>query len=339
MQTRANEKMNKDIAKAVKESQKVSAKAMADAQVELSRIGPVIAKIAAEAVIDPIEMVQLADIEAKLSKAQAVQAIRADALVKLSEFGFSRTMPRIEKQSGVFVMKGIPTITVSAEPCSVKIIGWDKNEVQYRVVQHIEPRRPEPLKISETHTESSVSISIDEPKANNDLRFYGDGQRTVVEIYVPRKSNLKITANGELRVEGVNGNVELNGSESPINVRDLEGKLRVNSSDGMIRVIGFRGEIEARSLDGSIGLEGVFSKLVAKATDGTVTLTLAEDTAADLEANCANIKGDGIPVTRVSSGEDEALSKYRIGRGGNPFRVETDGDIFIRGAASLRDTN
>lgn len=248
---------------------------------------------------------------------------------------FTRGIPSIETKSGNFTVKGVPAVTINAEPCAVKVTGWDKNEVKYRVVQIVEPRRGEPLKVTETHSDSEVNIKVEEPNRNNGQRYYGDGVRTRIEVFVPRKSNLKINANREIRIEGVTGNVDLVGADEPISVIDVDGSLKVRNVDGVVRVIGFRGEIDAKTTDGSINLEGDFTRLKANAIDGAITLVLPENTSADLTANCDEVRGDGINVTRVG-GENDAF-KYRIGRGGSPFQINTAGAITIRSAALLTD--
>ncbi|MGB7202151.1 MAG: DUF4097 family beta strand repeat-containing protein [Pyrinomonadaceae bacterium] len=249
--------------------------------------------------------------------------------------GFERGVPKVETKSGNFSVKGVPTVTINAEPCAVKVTGWDKNEVKYRVVQIVEPRRGEPLKVTENHSDSDVTIKVEEPKINSGQRYYGDGVRTRIEIFVPRKSNLKINANREIRIEGVTGNVDLVGADHPISVIDVDGSLKLKNDDGIVRVIGFRGEIDAETTDGALNLEGDFKRLKARAVDGAITLTLSENASADLTANCEEVRGEGISVTRVG-GEEDAI-KYRIGRGGAPFQINTTGAIIIRGASSLTE--
>lgn len=336
-----SEKINTDIAKAVKDSQKAAAKGIADAQVALANIQPEISKIttesitrSTEALARSAEVIGSRDFQRQVEQAQVKQR---EVLMRMAEIGFSPTMPRVEKKSGVFVVKGTPKVTIDAEGCSVKVSGWDKSEVEYRVVQFGDQRNRTPLKFREDHSESAVNIVVENPNYNSTRGgFFGDTSRVRVEVFVPRKANLKIRANGELRVEGVTGDIELTGSDEPINVRDVDGKLRVNNSDGMIRVIGFRGEIEAETSDGMINLEGDFRKLTARGSDGSISLILPEGTSADIEANCDELKGDGITLTRISSNEEK--TKYRVGKGGPLFQIETAGDIKIRGADVIRET-
>lgn len=332
-------KANKDIAKAVKDSQKESAKAIASAQAAISVIEPVISsvtsesiKLSADALAKSAEVLKSKNLQRQIEISQLMQR---DALARIANIGFSSPMPHIEKKSGVFVVKGTPKVSIDANGCSVKVQGWDRSEVQYRVVQFGDQRNREPLKFREDHSETAVNIIVENPDGRRG-GFFGDVTRTRIEVFVPRKANLKVVSEGELRVEGVTGEIELKGSDEPINIRDVDGKLKVTNSDGMIRVIGFRGEIDAETSDGMINLEGEFRRLNARGSDGSISLTLPEGTSADIEANCNELKGDGIALTRVSSTEEK--TKYRVGSGGPLFQIQTDGEIQIRGAGMLRES-
>ncbi len=327
-------KINKDIEKAIKESQKVSVKAMADAQKEIERIKPEIAMIDAQVIQRALESVKTNEVQAKISESMAMQK---QVLARIVETGFASSVPRVEKKSESFPVKGVPKVTVEAKGCSVTVRGWDKSEVQYRVTQFSDPNNRTPLKVTENHNESAVNIKVENPSYEaRDGHFFDDSRRMRIEVFVPRKSNLKISTNGEIRLEGVSGDVELAGSEESINVRDVDGSLRVSNSDGRIRVIGFRGDIDAQTSDGTINLEGDFSKLHAHAGDGSIVITLPENASADIESNCDRIQSDGVEVVRVSG--DENLSKYRIGKGGSLFKIETEGEIKIRAAGTLKES-
>ena len=338
-------KIDKEVASAAKAGSKAATKqaekAMAEAQVQLKQLQPEIAKITAEsiataagALAETSKMLKSGDLEKKIAEADMR---RLEGLAKMADASFFNSVPRVEKKSESFTVKGTPKVTVEAKGCSVTVRGWDKSEVQYRVVQFSEPRNREPLSITENHSDSTVNITIANP--DDGLRagdFTNDRNRVRVEIFVPRKSNLKISTNGEIRLDGVSGDIELSGSDEPINVRDVDGTLKVSNSDGRIRVIGFRGDIDASTSDGSISLEGDFKSLSARASDGSIMLTLPENASADLTTNSENLRGDGIQFTRISG--DETRTKYRIGNGGSPFQIHTDGEISIRGAGTLKES-
>ena len=328
-------KINKDIEKAVKESQKVSVKAMADAQKEIERIKPEIARIDAQAIQRALASVKSDEVQAQISESMAIQK---QVLAKIANIDFSSSVPRVEQKSETFPVKGVPQVTVDAKGCSVTVRGWDKAEVSYSLIKiGRQNKKPEDRISSVTvrHTDSEVTIKVAEDITPEGIIF-NDQKKTRLVIYVPKKSNLKIKTNSEIRLEGVSGDVDLSGVDESINVRDSDGTLRVSNSDGRIRVIGFRGEIDAQTSDGTINLEGDFSKLRAHAGDGSIVITLPQNASADIESNSGSIKGDGVEVVRISG--DENLSKYRIGKGGALFRIETEGEIQVRGAGTLQES-
>ena len=325
--SRISTKTNREIAKAAK-----------DAEKQIKMIQPEIAKITVESVARAADADKLA---AEVVKSEEVQKSIKDIQIQQADMAraveavFVTPVPRVVKKSGSIPVNGVPKVTIDGKGCSVSIRGWDKSEVRYSLTQVSSTSDHSPLKISEDHTDSAVNISVDDPAAS---KAYLDNElkRVHIEIFVPRKSNLKIKANGEIRLEGVSGDVSLTGGEDSINVRDVDGILQVANSDGRIRVIGFRGEINAESSGGSISLEGDFQKLKAHANIGSIMLTLPDDAQADIETTSSAIQGEGITLTRT--GGDEKLAKYRIGKGGARFQIETDGEVKIRGAGTLRSS-
>jgi len=314
-----SDKMNKSIDKSMKDLDK-----------QVKKMQPAIEKAAAESaeraarsIDDTAVIIQSEDLKEKVRELAEKQA----EFARMAPVAFM-SVPRVEEKSGTVAVKGVSTVTVEARGCSVDVKGWDKSEVRYRVVQFADPRRTVPVNVTENHTDSAVNINIEytEPRRPN-------GQPVRVEVYVPRHSNLKIDTDSAIRLDGVSGDIELKGSEESINVRDADGTMRVSTSDGRIRVIGFKGDIVANSSDGMINLEGDFKNLTANASDGDVTLTVPENTNANLEAGCSDVHGDGIALTKT--GGDEPVCRYRIGSGGPQFQVHTNGEVLVRSLGLL----
>jgi hypothetical protein len=318
-------KVNKEVAKAAK-----------DAQKEINKIEPQIAKATADAIklsAESIKEVAKA-FNSEEFKQKIQEAVKAEeAWTKMSEIGWIAGAPVIEKKSDSFTVKGNPKVTVDAMNCDVTVRGWDKNEVKYSVTKISRVRSNEPLNLKTANTDSSVNITVtntDTP-AYKDL-YNKDLSRVVVEVYVPKKSNLKIVTNREIRLEGVSGELDLSGSEGAINVRDSDGKLRVSSNCGKIRVIGFRGEVDAITNTGSVSLEGDFARISGTTAQGNFILTLPENANADIEANIEAISVENLPEpTELGEG------KWRFGKGGAKYNfIVTDGQILVRNANVLK---
>lgn len=289
---------------------------------ELQKVAKESAKIS-EQIMNNEEIVRAVDEAAR----------RGEIAARTFDANFFQAPPRMEVKTGSFVLAAKPTVTIEAGRSAVAVRSWDKNEVQYRVTQFARPRSSRPLAVSETHTDSSVTLRVEDTDDDRDRQLFNDRKQVRIEIFVPRRSDVKITSGGEIRVDGVSGDLQLFGDDETINVRDAEGRLKVVSTDGRIRVIGFRGEIDSETGDGAISLEGKFEQLRARADDGTITLTLAEDADAEIETNCPDMVGDGIDLVRT--GSTDQLSRYRLGKGGPLYKLETEGSITVRGNRSI----
>ncbi len=321
-------KMKKEINQAIKESEKEIARAMKETKKEIAKIKPVekidvedLANVSVEVEIDA------AKIEAQVREGLELQK---EALAKLADANFVRAVPRIEKKSQIFPVKGIPKVTVEARGCAVKIRGWDRQEVQYTVSQFHGGRDPVPVNIKEEHTEKSLNLKvINSDEEALDGNFFLQRNRVRIEVFVPRKSNLKIITNGEIRLENVSGEIDLTGEDEAINVRDADGKLRIASKDGRVRIIGFKGALESVAGDGEVYMEGDFSRLSARAVDATFVLTLPADANANFSSN-TEIETEGLNLTREREGA------WRLGKGGPRYDFRfTDGKLIVRNASTL----
>ncbi|HVF47813.1 MAG TPA: hypothetical protein VNA17_09635, partial [Pyrinomonadaceae bacterium] len=315
-------KIDKEIAKSVKESLKVSGAAAANVAVAMESMAPEIAKLSAQSAKIAASAIESAELR---------ERSRPVRPVNLANAFYFPTVPRVESKSGSFKVKGVPKVTIEAKGCSVTVRGWEKNEVEYRVTQFSDPRNRAAIVTNDYHTDSTVNLKVDNPNYEARAGNFTDARRVRIEVFVPRRSNLKIDANGAIRIEGVSGAVELIGGDEPINVRDSEGSLRVTNSDGRVRVIGYSGDVETNTADGDVYLEGKFSKLSGRAASGTFYLTVPDEPNADISANVEALTLEDLRVpTAVGEG------RWRFGKGGPKytFAVE-DGEVVVRSEKSL----
>ncbi len=298
-------------------------KAMADAQQAIELAQPEIAKATAEGLKQAAEVM----------KSEVVQKAMKDSLrqqkavlARMSDIAFFPSMPRVERKSDSFAVKGVPKVSVETRGCAIKVTGWDQSEVKYSVTQLTAGPASEPVNITETHSDSGVTLNV---KADDNL------QRTRIEIFVPKKSNLVINTDSEIRVDGISGTIDLTGEDGAINVRDSDGKLSVANSEGRIRVIGFKGEVQTKTGDGATMLEGDFDKVTAKADSGEIILTLPETASAIIKSRSSDTRIEGLPLG-VTKQKDENR-EYRLGGGGHLFDLSTDGQVVLRSSNSLQE--
>lgn len=233
----------------------------------------------------------------------------------------SDTTPSSDKKEETIPVKGMPRVTVEGRNCAVSIKSWDKQEVQYSLT-----------KVSRS-TAPGASVTVDKQESRIKIRVSNSSplNRYWLQIYVPKRSNLKISTDKEIRVEGVSGEIDLNTASEQIDVRDSDGELTALTTTGKIRVIGFTGQATANTNDGVVSLEGEFSKLNANVGDGTLILTVPDNFGAYISTSRETIFGEGVALSK----EDD---KWKIGNGGETYRIQSspDGKVIVRNSKRLR---
>ena len=316
--------------------QKMIEKTLENIEKDISAIPPQIGTIPVEAVQKSLEAVN----EVLTEEMRARVKASADAqLERMKYANFMVNAPTIEKKTETFSVKGTPKVTINAKNCNVTVRGWDKSEVQYSVKKFSRNRNQPPIEVKTDHTDSTVDIKVVNNDAARSRGFSEDNNNISFEVYVPKKSNLRITNNGEIRLEGVSGELELNGADESINVRDSSGKLVVAADDGRIRIVGFRGELNAKSNDGETYLEGDFEKLSARTVDGSIILTLPQNADFNLESNAKTVIADGFALQPL--GDTKSTTRWKVGKGGTNYVLYTtaDGKISVRSKNTLIAAN
>jgi len=325
-------KINREVTRSMRKAQMdkmKNQKELLKAQKEIVKIKPEIAKINAEALKQAAEAINSAEVQDALKA--GIDAER-DTFIRLRDLNLMSPVPSIEKKSDTIPVKGVPSVTVDAADCAVSVRGWDRQEVRYVVTQLSNRRVADKLQFNENHTDSSVSLTVtngggDASKGN----FFNDLNRIRIEVFVPKKSNLKIKSNGAIRLEGVTGNVDLTGGGESMNIRDVDGKMTLANTDGMVRLIGFHGQLDARTGDGDMYLEGDFDKLTTHAADGTVVLTVPESMNATILSN-TDVESEGVSLAHDKDGV------WQLGKGGTKYNFNFEGGNLVVKCLSLVET-
>ncbi|MEP6923800.1 MAG: DUF4097 family beta strand repeat-containing protein [Pyrinomonadaceae bacterium] len=239
--------------------------------------------------------------------------------------------PMNERETKTVPVEGTPKVTIDAHGGRVSIRGWERAEVSYAIARRA-ANRNEPAQATVNFEKKGSDVTITVPK---------DAANYRLEINVPRNCNLRVTSNEQIRVEGVKGKLNLDGGEESVDVRDAGGNLSVRTDNGRVRVIGFEGATEVKTLSGDIGLEGNFSSLNTDSADGTTSLTVSDETSAEIESSTKDICFDDLNIS-ISPVKDAVKNVWRIGgkdAGAKKYNLKTnDGKIFVRSLSSVRVT-
>lgn len=229
------------------------------------------------------------------------------------------------KETKSFSVQGASRLNVNTFDGSVVVHGWDKPEVTYTATK------------SAATDEDLRQIVIEGEQQGSAIGVVAKSQDSEsgtvsFEIYVPRNTSVHVASgDGELKLDGVSGEIVLRTGDGSIQVSDGNGNLQLNTGDGNIQVSRFDGDLDARTGDGSITLDGNFNALGARTGDGPISLTvpgnanftLETNVDDDVENNGLNITEDVTPTRRVR--------RWKVGNGGKLFVLKTgDGKISLR---------
>lgn len=237
----------------------------------------------------------------------------------------------VDQKSRSFDVKGTPKVTVDAPMCNIRVRGWDQQVVKY-VLTDAKTNREIPLSVNENVNDNTVTIKLSNGARRRSMMFGEGEERDRLEVYVPRKSDIRVASSHEIRIESVNGNIDIDGEDESVSVRDSEGTLRLSNGDGLIRVVGFKGDLELKSGDSEIYLEGDFSKIDSCAVDAKITLTMPQNKSASISTNTA-IESEGLNIVRESD------HTWRLGNGGPKYNFDFSGGTLVVRNQTRIETN
>lgn len=307
------DELNETIRESVKESMKAAKEAAKASRIDSEKIRREVEEATRESA-------RLGRESARLSR-ELARDVRAELDRDLNvEYGFSP----MERSSASAPVKGEPKVKINAENGSVRIRGWEKQEVSYSVVSR---GGSEKANVNMQVNGSNVNITVS-PSEAEDYRL---------EIFVPRKSDIKVQSTKEIRVEGVKGDLDLEGGEEAVDVRDSSGNLKVAATEGRVRVIGFQGAADVKTTCGSIALEGDFTAISTQTTEGSTALTLRNDVAATIEATTKDVVFDGLTPSGEPK-ENDQVTIWQLGKGGAKYKLMTaeGGQVWVRSAGNVR---
>ncbi|HKF49677.1 MAG TPA: DUF4097 family beta strand repeat-containing protein [Terracidiphilus sp.] len=257
------------------------------------------------------------------------------------------------------------TYAVSAHPSLSFTTGDSSAEVrscgdckEIRIRVQWNERHASAYTLTEAQTGDHVNFELREKPGFGMHIYVGNHRGPVVTIETPASIDLEgRTADGSLKVYGIQGDLQLHTSDGAVDVADTAGSLHLKASDGAIRIHNASGTLESRSSDGSVHIDGRFSGVQVhvgdggldltlndgsslttassiESSDGRVTIHLPHNLAADLDVHT----GDGhldcnVPLVMEgyhSNGESSHGVRGRLNGGGVPLTIRThDGNVTI----------
>lgn len=309
---------NRQATNAARTSQKEAAEAMKMAQVEMAKIQPELAKMQSQLKIEGLNV----EIEKGLLE-------QTRALARMTNVSWRNPAPTVNRRSATFDVKDTPKVIIEAVDCDIVVRGVDTSTVRYVLSEYGSPTGAEPAGFTEDKNGNELKFRV---TGNGGPRFPGmrlQNNRVRLEVFVPKRTDLSVKTDGEVRVSNISGTIDIKGEDESIDVRDSQGKLILNAQDGQIRVVGFNGSVDSNIVDGELYLDGNFDGLTSKAIDGTITLTVPENLNAEMTSS-ADIETVGFNV------KNESKRKIIFGNGSSKFNFDfVDGRLLVRSSKTI----
>ncbi len=161
-----------------------------------------------------------------------------------------------------------PEVSVQAILGSIRVVGWDRNEV------HVTGTLGSGLE--------GLDIDSDEDEVDIEVKYPGrheghlrDGEANL-EISVPLGADVQIeTVKGTIDVENVDGELELQTVHGGITVVGSPSQVEAETVSGDIHISGAGTEVEAESVSGAVIVTGATGSIAIETMSGGIEVTAA----------------------------------------------------------------
>lgn len=155
-------------------------------------------------------------------------------------------------------------------------------------------------------------------------------ERVNFTIRLPAGTNVRIgTGNGDLRLEGVGGDIGAGTGNGDVEIRGTSGTVRASSGNGEILVDRATGPVRASTGNGRVDVRTARGPVQASTGNGRILIDMASlEGSGDLEFHT----GSGDVVLRLPDDLDAEL-QVRLGNG----RVDSDFPLMVQGRTNFRN--
>ncbi len=263
---------------------------------------------------------------------------------------------RVERR---FVVAGVPEVRLMTFDGSIEVRSWERDEVLVEVDTRGPTREAvEAIVVAADQVGRRVQVEARRPARGERGLAVGLHVPTSARIVatVPRRADVFVrTGDGSIRVERVEGRIELRTGDGSVRGRGLTGRTVVDTSDGSVGLEDLDGTVDVTTGDGGVTVAGRLDLVRVETRDGSVTVRaepgsvmtddwdvstgdggivvyVPEGFGAELDARTEDgrvVTDAGVPLAagRIARG---ALGG-RLGAGGRTLRLRTgDGSIYVR---------
>ena len=259
-----------------------------------------------------------------------------------------------------FQVSGTPDLSLTTFDGSVEVRSWDRPEVLVEVEKRASDKTlAEAIKVSVEQSGNTIAIDVRRPDGVQSAFGLRISPSARIVASVPQRCNLAVrSGDGSIRIERVEGRIDLNSRDGSLRGIDLSGTILARTGDGSMRFDNVSGPIDLESGDGGVRLSGRLQAVKVKTGDGSVEvragdgsamtddweirtgdgglrLELPESFGASLDASTGDgsvrVLGFGGPTTSGRDRADRGDLKRQLGAGGKLLRLRSNsGSITVK---------
>jgi DUF4097 and DUF4098 domain-containing protein YvlB len=189
---------------------------------------------------------------------------------------------------------------------SVKVIGWDRNEV---AVKGVLAAGAERLEMSSD--KESVWIEVDTPESwlydSDDDSEY----RSHLEVNVPMGSSVGVESlNATVTIQNVNGIIEVESVNGSVTISGNPPAVEVETTTGAIEISAEAAEMEVDTVSGAVVLKGARGRVDVETVSGIVSISGSNLQEVEIETTAGDVTFDGNFVHGEGSFEVETFSGH-----------------------------
>ncbi|HXJ92425.1 MAG TPA: DUF4097 family beta strand repeat-containing protein [Terriglobia bacterium] len=198
-----------------------------------------------------------------------VAVLLASLVLELPAGAVARSDRASESFNHTYALTADGRVSLSNVSGNIRITGWDRNEVQLEAVKHADTQEDlQAIRIDIDARADAIEIETKYPHHFFDDHHSGSVEYTLSVPNRARIDSVKLVS-GDLRLEGLRGDVDAS---------SVSGRIRASGLTGALHLSGVSGSIEA-NLDRDLG-----RRVSLSTVSGSIVLGLVPDASADVSA-------------------------------------------------------
>ncbi|NQW20241.1 MAG: DUF4097 family beta strand repeat protein [Chloroflexi bacterium] len=246
--------------------------------------------------------------------------------VSISSTGDEQSGASDDQQKQTFEVGDNAVIDVTGFNGEIEIIAGSDGVID------VEATLRTPNKVLYSATQSGNTVTVIAKRTGSIINI-GREPAANIHITVPMKATVKArSSNGQITVNGLIGDGELNTSNGRISITKIDGTYVSSTSNGKITMAAVSGQFQAKTSNGSIDFSGSFienSNNQFSTSNGSISITFDGVPNVDLDAHTSNVAANSaLPILATKTEKSHLVGKYGDGSASLVLRT-SNGKITI----------